>query len=42
MILSYAQLENIAAATTKDFNNFFFGTSMFLSQDYPLTVHFAV
>jgi hypothetical protein len=27
MILSYAQLENIAAATTKDFNNFFFGTN---------------
>ena len=26
MILSYAQLENIAAATIKDFNNFFFGT----------------
>ena len=25
MILSYAELENIAAATTKDFNSFFFG-----------------
>ena len=27
MILSHKQLEEIAAAVTKDFNSFFFGTS---------------